>query len=79
MKIDICPGSSCHLKGAYEVFRIFQGMAAEISVEDKIEMRGSFCMKRCQEGVSVSIGDECYSVSPESARDFFRETVARRV
>ena len=78
IELNICIGSSCHLKGSYEVLQTFQKIVREHGLEDRIEMKGSFCMKKCQEGVSVSVGDEYYSVSPETAREFFSETIATR-
>ena len=77
IEIDICLGSSCHLKGAYDVLKEFRNMAAEMSLDGEVEMRGRFCMQKCQQGVSVSLGDEYYSVSPATAREFFREAAAR--
>ena len=56
-----------------------QKIIEERSLQDRIEMRGEFCMKKCQEGVSVSIDNEYYSVSPDTVRDFFNETVERRI
>lgn len=75
LEVNICLGSSCHLKGAYEVLRVFQRMIDESPAKSRIEMKGQFCMKKCQEGVSVSVNGACYSVSPETAREFFIETV----
>lgn len=78
IELDICIGSSCHLKGSYEVLQTFLKIVQELGLQDRIEMKGRFCMKKCQEGVSVSIGEEYYSVSPETAREFFAETIATR-
>lgn len=72
--LNVCIGSSCHLRGSYNVINIFQQLIEEHALHDKIDLRASFCMKHCQEGVSVAIDGVHYSVSSESARDFF-ETV----
>ena len=79
IELSICLGSSCHLKGSYEVLNTLQKIIEERSLQGRIEMSGKFCMKKCQEGVSVSIDDEYYSVSPETVRDFFNETIERRL
>ena len=78
LELNICIGSSCHLKGSYEVLHIFRKIVEERGLQDKIEMKGRFCMGKCQEGVSVSIDNECYSVLPETAHEFFTETVVPR-
>jgi len=75
IELNVCVGSSCHLKGSYNVIQAFQQMIEEGALHDKIEMKAQFCMKQCQRGVSVSIGNDTYSVSPETAREFFRNTL----
>lgn len=79
IELNICVGSSCHLKGSYNVIQTFQQLIEDNKLHDKIEMKAQFCMKNCQQGVSVSIGEEVHSVSPETAREFFRNIVAERI
>ena len=79
IELNVCIGSSCHLKGSYNVIQAFQQLIEEENLHDKIEMKARFCMKQCQHGVSVAIADEIFSVSPETAREFFRKTVAARI
>ena len=74
-ELNVCIGSSCHLKGSYNIIQIFQKLIEEYALHEKIEMKAQFCMKQCQKGVSVSLGDEVHSVSPETARGFFLNTV----
>jgi NADH:ubiquinone oxidoreductase subunit E len=75
VELNVCVGSSCHLKGSYNVIQAFQQLVEEKSLHDKIDMKAQFCMKQCQKGVSVSIGSEIYSVSPETVREFFSNTI----
>lgn len=75
LKLSVCIGSSCHLKGSYEIVQKFQKLIADNALEDKIELKATFCMKQCQNGVSVGLGDEICSVSPETAESFFTEKV----
>lgn len=77
-ELKICVGSSCHLKGSYNVIQTFQQLIEENNLHDKIEMKAQFCMKNCRQGVSVSIGDELFSVSPDTAREFFANIVMER-
>lgn len=77
--LNVCIGSSCHLKGSYNVIQTFQQMIEAKELYDKVEMKAQFCMKQCQTGVSVAIGDKVYSVSPETAKSFFESTVLSQV
>ena len=77
--LNICVGSSCHLKGSYRVIRALENLIAAASLENEIEMKARFCMQQCQNGVSVSIDDEIYSLSPESTETFFRDVVLKKI
>ena len=79
MKITVCVGSSCHLKGSRLVVASLQKLIAENNVSDKVELGGTFCMGKCQQGVCVAIGDEIYSVSPDTVDEFFKENVLEKV
>lgn len=79
MKIIVCIGSSCHIKGSRQVVDQLQKLIAEHALEDKVELGGTFCIGRCQEGVSVTVDDVFHSVSPETVDDFFRNEVLARV
>lgn len=75
MKIKICIGSSCHIKGSRQVVETFQNLAAGHGLSDRVEMSGTFCMGNCKNGVCVDIDGTVYSVSPETADEFFTEHV----
>ena len=79
MKITVCIGSSCHLKGSRLVVASLQKLIAENNVSDKVELGGTFCMGKCQQGVCVAIGDEIYSVSPDTVDEVFKENVLEKV
>ncbi len=78
MKVAICIGSSCHLKGSRQIIEQLQSMIAENNLTDKIELCGAFCMKNCVNGVSVTIADEMFSVTPENVKNFFETEVVPR-
>ena len=42
--VRICIGTSCYLKGAYNVLQLFQHEIEARGLHDKIEISGSFCM-----------------------------------
>lgn len=79
MKITVCIGSSCHIKGSRQVVEEFQYLISENNLDDKVELGGTFCMGRCQEGVCVTLDGEFFSVTPETAKEFFENQVLSRV
>ncbi|MEZ4358505.1 MAG: (2Fe-2S) ferredoxin domain-containing protein [Eubacteriales bacterium] len=75
-ELRICIGSSCHLKGSYNVLQTFRHLIEEEKLYDKIELKATFCMKECHRpGVSVTLNGENYSIPAESAREFFKTKV----
>lgn len=79
VKITVCIGSSCHIKGSRQVVEKLQDLIAKENIGDKVELGGTFCMGKCQQGVCVTVDDEFYSVSPETTDTFFREAIMAKV
>lgn len=79
MKITVCIGSSCHIKGSRQVVEQLQKLIAQHNVGDKVEMAGTFCLGKCQQGVCVNVDDEFHSVSPDTVDAFFQEQVLAKV
>ncbi|WHH57340.1 (2Fe-2S) ferredoxin domain-containing protein [Petroclostridium sp. X23] len=80
LQIYICVGSSCHLKGSYHIIKTFQNMIADNKLEEKVELKASFCLGRCTEGVSIKIGDDFIpNVTVSNAEQKFMEHVMERL
>jgi len=79
MRITVCIGSSCHVKGSRQVVRALQKLIADNQLEDKVELGGTFCLSNCQKGVCVTVDDVLFSVTPESVDEFFHENVLAKV
>ena len=79
LKITVCIGSSCHIKGSRQVVEQLQFLIAENNLSDKVELGGTFCMGKCQQGVCVTIHDSFYSVTPETAGEFFAKEILAKV
>ncbi|MDD6915924.1 MAG: (2Fe-2S) ferredoxin domain-containing protein [Eubacteriales bacterium] len=79
MKVTVCIGSSCHIKGSRQVVEELQRLIAANNLGDKVELSGTFCMGRCQEGVCVTVDDEFFSVSPDNVDEFFEKNVLARI
>lgn len=79
MKITVCIGSSCHLKGSRQVVEQLQKLVAENKLEDKVELGATFCLGKCQQGVCVMADEEFHSVSPDTVEEFFENAVRAKV
>ena len=75
MKVTVCIGSSCHIKGSRKVVESLQELIAKENLGDRVELGGTFCMGRCQEGVCVTVDDEFHSVSPENVGEFVENEI----
>ena len=79
LKITVCIGSSCHIKGSRQVVEQLQQLIAKHELGEKVELGGTFCMGKCQQGVCVTVNGEFYSVSPETVENFFSTEVLAKV
>ena len=79
MKVTVCIGSSCHIKGSRQVVEQLQYLINKNNLGGKVELAGTFCMGKCQHGVCVTIGNSEYSVSPDTVEDFFNENILKKV
>ena len=77
MIIQICVGSSCHLKGSPEIVELLTKAVEENHLEDEITLAGSFCIGKCNRyGVTVQVDDEIYiGINRENFKEFFKEKV----
>ena len=70
--LEICVGSSCHLKGSYDVINELKNLIAANALEAQIELKGCFCLGKCRDGVSLRVNGEIFtSITKENVREFF--------
>jgi len=79
--VQICVGSSCHLKGAPEIVEMLQAEVAANHLEDEVILTGSFCAGRCNRvGVTVTVNDEvCVGITRENFREFWNDKIMKTV
>ena len=75
MIVTVCIGSSCHIKGSRQVVEQLQHLIAANDLKDKVELGGTFCMGKCQQGVCVTVDDKFFSVTPETTDEFFKNEI----
>ena len=79
MKVTVCIGSYCHLKGSKQVVDILRNKIRENHLEERVELAGTFCMGNCKDDVSVTVDGNLFSVSPETAEQFFADQIAAKL
>ena len=74
MIIQVCVGSSCHLKGSPEIVELLQKAVEEYHLEDEVTLAGSFCIGKCNRvGVTIQVDDDVHvGVTKENFNEFFR-------
>lgn len=76
MEIKVCIGSSCHLRGSYEVIEKLKKLIADNNLQDKVNLAASFCLGKCGTGVTVTGNGEFWdNVTPDTVESIFAEKV----
>ena len=77
MIIQICVGSSCHLKGSPEIVELLTNAVEEYHLEDEVTLAGSFCIGKCnRQGVTVQVDDTVHvGITRENFKEFFQDHV----
>ena len=81
MIIQVCVGSSCHLKGSPEIVELLQKAVEDHHLENEVTLAGSFCIDRCNRiGVTLQVDDEIHvGVTKENFKEFFNEHVLTKI
>ena len=77
MIVQVCVGSSCHIKGSHEIVELLQKKIEECDLGSEITLAGSFCTGKCnREGVTISVDDEIFTgITRENFNDFFKDKI----
>ena len=72
--VQICVGSSCHLKGSEEIVRLLESAVSEHHIEDEVVLTGSFCIGQCNRvGVTIQVNDDIHvGITRENFKEFFK-------
>ncbi len=75
--VEVCVGSSCHLKGAPDIVELMQAEIEKNHLDEDIILSGSFCTGKCNRtGVTITVNDEVHTgITKEGFRDFWNEKV----
>lgn len=80
MNVYICVGSSCHLKGSYDIIQLMKEAILEHNLEEQVTLSAAFCLGHCTDGVSVKIDEDVIcGVSKDSFTEFFQTKILNKV
>ena len=79
--VQICVGSSCHLKGSQQIVELMQKAVEERQLDGKVVLVGSFCIGKCnRDGVTVQVNDDVHvGVTPQNFKEFFNENILKAI
>ena len=75
--VQVCVGSSCHLKGSQDIVELLEHAIEQYGIEDEVVLSGSFCIGKCNRvGVTVQVNDDVHvGVTRENFREFFKKNI----
>ena len=81
MSVQICVGSSCHLKGSHEIVELMKNAVEDYALEDEVVLAGCFCTGQCnREGVTIQVDDEVITgVTVKTFDAFFKKNILERL
>ncbi len=79
--VEICVGSSCHLKGSQDIVELMQKEIADRKLENEIVLSGCFCAGKCNRvGVTVKVDDEVFTgITRDTFKEFFQNNIAAKI
>lgn len=81
MIIQVCVGSSCHLKGSPAIVELLQKAVEDYHLENEVTLAGSFCIGRCNRvGVTVQVDDDVFTgITKENFKEFLNDNVLSKL
>ncbi len=79
MKVAVCVGSSCHLRGSYNIIELLKQRLEERGMTDQVDLRAAFCLGKCTDGVSIQVDDEIIcGVSADNFDEIFEKYILKQ-
>lgn len=76
MNVCVCVGSSCHLKGSYNIIQLMKQHLEQHGLTDQVNLSAAFCLGRCEQGVSIKVDDEIVTgLNPDNFEQIFNEKI----
>ena len=79
MKVAVCVGSSCHLRGSHSIIELLKQRLEETGLADQVDLRAAFCLGKCTDGVSIKVDDEIVcGVSADNIDEIFNQYILKQ-
>ena len=76
VEVKVCVGSSCHMKGSYQVVKTFEQLIAQNGLSDVVKLKASFCLGCCLNGIATTVnGEPVNNVGFSNAESVFYEEI----
>ncbi len=81
MKVKVCIGSACHLKGSGRIADKLQELIESRGIGDRVELSGAFCLGKCnREGVTLQVDEEVHTgINEENFDEFFEKEIMAKL
>lgn len=80
LDVSVCVGTGCYLRGSYDVLQTFTKLSDRDDIGGKVNLKATFCLEHCENGVSIKVGDEIVTgVTPLNAEQTFEEQVVPKL
>jgi NADH:ubiquinone oxidoreductase subunit E len=76
----LCMGSACHQMGVYDVLPRLQGLIKDHGLEEMVELKGSFCLETCSQGIVMKFQDQRFcGISPHNVDTIFTDNILPKI
>ncbi len=80
MDVLVCIGSSCHVRGSYEIMNNLKAMITEKDLDSQVKVKVAFCLGYCKAGVTIKVDEQLVTgVTKENLTEVFDKYVLKKV
>lgn len=82
LEIEVCIGSACYVKGSNKVVKDLNQMIQSEGWQDKVNLKGAFCMRACQNHTGLGIrinGEQIHNITMQNAAETLKKEIAARL
>lgn len=66
----LCMGSACHQLGGFRLIPQIEAYLRARGLEGRIELKGAFCLEKCEHGRSLRFGDRVFTgLTPDNLEE----------
>lgn len=77
MDLIVCVGDHCHLNGSEMVVTRLQELLAESGLNEKVTLKGSFCLGHCSQNgeVALRLGEQVFHTQYQETAACFEQQI----